>query len=187
MLLNTTNSNVAVAKANGKITRRVVGDFEAAIGVALPADYKEFLLSCNGGELAPNIFPVPGAKINSGVNRFYGVLGDNLQNDLNYQRKIMFTRVPKNILPIGSDSCGNSVCLSLRNESYGQIYFWDHELESEEGECATFSNLFLVGNSFVDFLSKLKKFDASQVRLMPGQVKEAWIDPEFLKASERAK
>ena len=54
----------------------------------------------------------------------------------------------------------------------GAIYFWDHE----RPELAT-----KLADSIGAFLELLEPFDVSSVKRKPGQVKKAWIDPEFLK------
>jgi len=173
---------IKITKPNERTDRANVDGFETVIGKKLPDDYREFLFNFNGGRPESNEFSVPAQKSAAGINLFYGLLKAKEWGDLLYQREMLMDRVPKDVLPIGEASCGNAVCLSLRPDTYGQIFFWDHELEADEGQEATFSNLFLISNSFTGFLSDLEKFDINQVQLKPGQVKSAWIDPEFLKS-----
>jgi len=84
------------------------------------------------------------------------------------------------VIPIAYAGGGNLVCISLEKGVYG-VYYWDHELEPNEGELPSWNNMYFLSNSFSDFLKMLRKFDPSSIRLKPGQVKKAWIDPEFLK------
>ena len=70
------------------------------------------------------------------------------------------------------------MCLSLRQEDYGAVFFWDHELESEQAIAAALAKL---NSSFDGFFASLRKFDPASVQLRPGQAEKAWIDPEFLK------
>jgi hypothetical protein len=172
---------VRILKPNEKVALKAIEAFEANIAKKLPNDYKMFLLEFNGGEPESNEFSVPKAKTGSSVRMFYGLIDKHKEGDLFHEHKIMFDRVPANFLPIGGDSCGNCICLSLHSDTFGQVFFWDHELEADEGEPATFSNLFRIGNSFTEFFENLKQFDVSQVKLKPGQVKKAWINPDFLK------
>lgn len=175
---------IKIVKPNGKIALQAIEGFETAIGKKLPDDYKTFLLTFNGGKPGSNEFPIPDQQNAAGVDLFYGILEKREWGDLRLRRAELNDRVPKDVLPIGDASCGNVVCLSLQPKTFGQVFFWDHELEAEEGETAIFSNLFRIGNSFSDFFESLKKFDVSQVKLKPGQVKKAWINPDFLKAQK---
>jgi cell wall assembly regulator SMI1 len=170
---------IKIVKSNEKVAAKAIENFEATIGKTLPNDYKTFLLTFNGGEPEDNEFSVPKAKTGSNVRVFYGLTDKHGEGDLFHEHEVLIERVPAGILPIGGDSCGNCICLSLRSDTFGQVFFWDHELEADEGKPATFSNLFLVGDSFDNFLARLKKFDASQVRLKPGQVKKVWGNPNF--------
>jgi hypothetical protein len=150
-----------IIKPNEKISHEVVEQFEVIIGKKLPDDYKALLLDSNGGEPQNDYFEI--AKNNSRVRYFYGITNKGNIYNLIYERKLRLDRVPNDVLPIGTDYFGNCICLSLRSETYGQIFFWDHELESSDGEPATFKNLFLVAKSFGAFFKSLKKFDASKI------------------------
>ncbi|MGA3282912.1 MAG: SMI1/KNR4 family protein [Verrucomicrobiota bacterium] len=170
---------VQIVKPNKVVDSAVIREFEAVIGAKLPGDYQMFLLTFNGGKPESNEFPIPDQQNAAGVDLFYGLLEKSKWGDLLSRRTALTDRVPKDVLPIGDASCGNIVCLSLQPKTFGQIFFWDHELEAEEDEPATFSNLFKIGDSFTNFLENLKKFDASQVQLKPGQVKRVWGNPDF--------
>lgn len=171
---------ITITRPNKEINGSVIEHFETLIGQKLPADYRQFLLSFNGGKPENNEFAIPDKQNAAGVNLFYGLLENREWGDLIYQREMLLERVPVNVLPIGEASSGNAVCLSLQVDTYGQIFFWDHELEANEDEPATFANLFKIDGSFADFFERLRKFDASQVRLKPGQAKKVWVNPKFL-------
>ncbi len=64
-------------------------------------------------------------------------------------------RMPAELLPIGHDPGGNLICLAYRGEQRGTIYYWDHEMEAEEGEPATWDNLYPLAKSFTEFLNGL--------------------------------
>lgn len=174
--------SIQIKIPNSKIDPADIDILEAMIEKQLPNDYLQFLLTFNGGKPESNEFLIPDQKNAAGVDLFYGLLKKKEWGDLLLRRAELIERVPKDILPIGDASCGNVVCISLQSNTFGKVFFWDHELEADEGEAATFSNLFKIGNSFTDFFENLKKFDTSQVQLKPGQVKRAWIDPEFLRS-----
>ncbi len=178
---------VEIKQPNGKTDVVTINKFEEIIGKTLPDDYRNFLLTFNGGKPESNEFEIPDERNAAGVNLFYGILGKLEWGDLLFQRKALLDRIPHDVLPIGEASMGNAVCVSLQAATFGKVFFWDHEAEAGEGEIATFSNLHLVGDSFEDFFAKLKQFDINQVRLKPGQVKKSWINPDFLKLLKEKK
>jgi hypothetical protein len=173
-----------------KSTNKIIGvsdieNFEALIQKKLPFDYCQFLLIFNGGKPEANEFFISRQQTASGVSLFYGLLENRQWGDLIYHRKMLHRRVPQNILPIASDPCGNCICLSLNSDTFGQVFFWNHELEADEGEPTTFTNLFKIGDSFNDFFGQLKQFDANQIKLKPGQVKKVWVNPNFLEEQKK--
>jgi hypothetical protein len=135
--------------------------FEEQIGVMLPHDFREFTRLHNGAEPETNIFSA-GKGNESCVNRFIPlekILSERTHID---QERLRF-------LPVAWAEGGNYVCLDLDN---GGIFFWDHEEPSDELKLA---------ESFRHFIEMLAPFDVKDVTLKPGQVKKAWIDPDFLK------
>ena len=144
--------------------------------------YRQFLLSSNGGVPEANEFDVLQTKTGSGVNRLYGIIGENKNGDLLREQSLLKDRLPKGIISIGDAVGGNRICLSLRGADYGNVFFWDHELESDRDPALALANL---APSFDVFLASLQRFNAHRVPLKPGQVKKVWINPEFLKKVER--
>lgn len=55
----------------------------------------------------------------------------------------------------GMTPFGNLILLSLKNADRGKIYFWDHEMEANEGEIPDYSNLTLIANSFEECITSL--------------------------------
>ncbi len=136
--------------------------FEKVLGVRLPDEYRNFLLSHNDATPEPNSFPV-GSDNDSGVNRF--VPCSEIVEQMKFVDHVSFK-----MIPIAEDDCGNYVLLNL--DDSGRIYFWDHEEPYEQIELAPGMNA---------FLELLEPFDCNSVQLKKGQVISSWIDPEFLK------
>jgi hypothetical protein len=130
---------------------------ETRLGLRLPDDYRHFLLTFNGGRPTPGDFvDKRDASIAESfhVDWLYGMCeGDP---DIDLERHIMTFkgRMPGNIIPIGSDSCGNQVCVSASGDDCGVVYFWEMEKEADpdEGETPSYDNLGWVADSFADFL-----------------------------------
>jgi hypothetical protein len=135
---------------------------ENEIGSSLPAVFLEFLKSNDGAEPETNGFKVA-MKNESGVNGFIPV------REIPSERANI-ENLPSTAFPIAWAEGGNYVCIDAAS---GVVYFWDHEQPSLPVPLA---------QDFADFLNLLEAFDPSSVKLKPGQVKSAWIDPDFLKS-----
>ena len=174
---------IQINKPNSRINSADIERFEAMIGKKLPTDYLQFLLTFNGGKPESNEFPIPNQK-NAACEYVcvklllaYWKNGNGEICVFGAQNSLI--AFPKMFCQLAMLLAGMLFCLSLQPKKFGQLFFWDHELEANEGEPATFSNLFLIGNSFNDFFSKLNKFDTSQVFLKPGQVKRVAGQSKF--------
>ena len=128
--------------------------FEKTIGAALPASYRTFLQTHNGGRPKPSTFSFVangGKREKDSVQYFFG-LHDGRLGSLERKFAIYRSRIPDGFLPIGTDSFGNLVLMATGNETHGKIYFWDHEQESEP---PTHKNISLIEVSFEAFIDSL--------------------------------
>ena len=139
-----------------------IEEVESLLNTNFDEDYKSFLLQHNGGIPEVNIFDISD-KNQSGVNSFIP-----LSELVSENSKVLDT--PSWAIPIAWAEGGNYVMLSLKGD--GQVIFWDHELPEE---------ITTLADSFAEFILSLKPFDINSVELKEGQVKKAWIDPDFLK------
>lgn len=57
---------------------------------------------------------------------------------------------------IGTDPFGNHFIMSVHPESYGQIYFWDHEEEPKTQDGHFTKNCYFVANSFSEFVNWIR-------------------------------
>ena len=165
--------DIKFQKIGKDISQNEIADYEISIGMALPADYKFFLLKYNGAISDKNTFDIPTINNSAGVDKFFSL--DELHRNFSVFRE----RIPAGFLPIADASCGNLVCLVLKGPQLGNVFFWDHELEADEGEPPSDKNVFKIADSFSNFLFKLRKFDESKILLKEGQVKRAWANPNF--------
>jgi len=69
-------------------------------------------------------------------------------------------------VPIAEDGSGNIVAVSPG----GSVCFWDHETDE----------LLVIASSWEEFASGC--VTPEPVKLEPGQIKSAWIDPDFAKS-----
>ena len=161
-----------VAFASGSVQASVeeLAALTGAVG-AVPADYARFLAHVGSGRLALNEYvgeSEVAADIGVGVVYAPGDIGD--------PQAWWADRIPAGFIGIADSAGGNLICLSLRPQDHGTVYFWDHGLEAEDGEVADMSNMVLVAHSFAQFIDALRPVDISQV---PESEGTAWVDPEF--------
>lgn len=132
---------------------RDVESLERRLGVELPADYRSFLLSQNGGRVHDNDLATPeGEEIGIAVRSFLSIGGatnDSLDDFIDVYRG----RYPDEFLPIGEAAGGNLILLRVGATSSGEVYFWDHEFEGDEE--VTWENLTLLAKSFTQFMEAL--------------------------------
>jgi cell wall assembly regulator SMI1 len=134
-------------------------EFERAEGVALPPEYRDFLLRNNGGRPADNIVDVPNLD-EVAVNHFFGLRPGEMY-DLRRERAMYEGRVPPGTIPIGDDPGGNLFLLSLADDSKGAVLFWDHEEEpvDEATDWSDFENVYAIAGSFDEFLASLRPYE----------------------------
>jgi hypothetical protein len=135
----------------GALTKVELEDFEKANETSLPTSYKQFLLDSNGGQLKPNRNKIPDTI----VSYLFGMHNGEYYASL-YKRIEMFKgRLPYSTFPIAVDPFGNLFIMSLHEENYGQVYFWDHEMGAELQGGNYTDNCTFVAYSFQEFLNNL--------------------------------
>ena len=137
----------------GKLDLQTLDDFVKKYSLILPDDYKKFLLEHNGGAPVPSTNKTP----ETFVQWIYGIHQEDWAS-LEWKIEIYDERMPSNTLPIASDPGGNQFLLSLRPDSYGEIWFWDHENESETNAREYFDNIRKSASSFSDFINDLYEY-----------------------------
>ncbi len=128
----------------------------------LPDDYRKFLLKNNGGFPSPDCvdFEEAGQKTASDVFCFFAIGDERAWASMEWHHNTYSGRLPKNMLPIARDSCGNLWLLCVGGEHAGSVFFWDH------GSFDTFDETDLanwprVATSFTKFRDNLRIFDAA--------------------------
>jgi hypothetical protein len=140
-----------------------ISNLEAVVQCQLSAQVLRFFNEYDGAVPDSNIFSVA-ENIESGVNQFIPC------NKIPDERG-KIENIGSCSYPIAWAEGGNYVCID-ENQG-GAVFFWDHEAPDLTHK---------LSSDIQSFLGALRPFDASSVKLAPGQVKKAWIDPEFLKS-----
>lgn len=138
----------------------MVEDFERQTGRRIPEVYRRFLLKANGGVPERKVFTFHrknGRPDEGAVWRFIG-LNDGTEQDLRYFTRIFVDggRIPRDMFPIGNGGGGNLILIGSSGARAGRIFYWDHNWEAEEGDPPNEDNVYLVANSFAEFLSSLR-------------------------------
>jgi hypothetical protein len=150
-------------KGGRQATESDIAALESAIGQPLDSQFRHFADSLDGAEPEANSFPVNGVAHMGEVSEFIAV-GKILSE------RAYINGIASQAYPVASSAGGNYVLLDQAQS--GGIFFWDHEVEG---------GVTKVADTFNDFLAMLEPFDISNVKIEPGRVKSAWIDPDFLK------
>jgi hypothetical protein len=164
-------------KGNGGASESEIEAGERRMGSAYPPEFREFLMKYNGGEPESNVFDIPGGRTRGSVRAFYGMFGGSGTYDLFAEQRLLKGRLPQGVIIVAEDSCGNGICLSLRKQDFGNVFFWDHEMESKTDVEAA---LLRVAPTFADFLSILRRFDPKSVA-SADRPKILRMNPEFAK------
>lgn len=171
----------AVGSVFQPLTAPEIGLLEAEIGAAIPEDYREFLLKYGAasfgtltrfGSIAMLPKEYSETRKRGPFDYFYGAHRPPNPETISliWNLEILKDRMPVGFLPIGDDGVGNQVCISCKGPTKGKVFLWDHhnewdeeEYEEEHGrpmpEKEKFSNLYLIANSFEDFLTRLSSYE----------------------------
>jgi|CXWL01.1.fsa_nt_gi hypothetical protein len=141
-----------------EVDRRDLDVLESAVASPLDDAFREFVRLNDGGVPEPNVFMVAD-DIDASVSQFIPT------KEIDAERRNI-ENLPNGSFPFAWAEGGNYLIL----DRDGQVFFWDHEEPDRRH---------LVANGFDRFLNLLEP--PPVVTLQPGQVKEAWIDPDFLK------
>ncbi|GAC1414074.1 MAG: SMI1/KNR4 family protein [Gemmatimonadaceae bacterium] len=151
-------STITITRSAQSLTEEEIGGAEQKLGRKIPDPYREFLLKFNGGRAEPSDFvmALPGGATEIGtVKRFLGIDTPEETFGLAYVLETFKGRMPARLFPVACDPGGNLICISTGGVDEGQVFFWDHDRESEEGEPPTEANIYLIAAHFRAFLEGL--------------------------------
>lgn len=137
-----------------------IGALERELGVALPHGYRSFLLRHNGGRPKPDFFPIRDFDRSSfgSVHYFFGVDGTVRSNNVDWNYRTYYRRIPIELLPIAGDGSGNLICLSIIGSNEDAVYYWDHD---DERSPPTYDNIYVIAETFDKFLGSIYFEDIS--------------------------
>ncbi len=135
-------------------------DAESELGYIFPEPYKKFLLKYNGGEPRESYIDFNAKKLKisgDAINVFYG-LGVMPCDDVIHKMVL-----PEGLVFLADTPGGNYFLISLRRDSYGEVFYKDHEFEDsspfDPSNNIMPESIVKVSDNFDDFLSYLYEND----------------------------
>jgi len=146
-----------IAKGRKRATEKQVAAFEKRLGSPLPDEYRQFLLTTNGGRPNPDCVAVPGVEgiDNVGVGALFHLQPAKPGADeLGYELENTGKLLPDGHLPIAGSS--DLFTLSLKPETHGCVFWWFHETDEvdDDGNYLESAGHLLAG-SFDEFLTRI--------------------------------
>lgn len=132
-----------------------IQEVETELGVTLPDEFSAFLREVNGGVLTqPNTIK---RTYYFHLEEFFSA-GDNGACDMSLLDVVAEYegRIPPEFIPVLRDKAGNVFCLGIKGDHQGEVYAWDQEFETREGEEPSMTNMHILAPSFNAFLEILK-------------------------------
>jgi hypothetical protein len=133
---------------------------ETKLGVSFPEDYKQFLLTYNGGIPYPQRVKIPNTNHTVLLDFFYGIMKVPDCRDLTYAYRISKDDLPEGVIPIGHDPGGNPFFLWTVGDQRGYVYFWDRRSFFSESIDST--DVYYLAESFTSLLASLCDTDYSE-------------------------
>lgn len=152
---------IEINESKQKLTIDEIYRVEKKFGIQLPEGYRDFLLSHNGGfPINPKFkFRLPSGRFSDSlVNRFLAIYDGEYSNFETFfsDYKQHQNRIPAELVPIAYDPFGNLVCIGVSGVMLGEVFFWDHENEKDDGSPPGFGNVHLIARTFTEFLNCLE-------------------------------
>lgn len=74
-----------------------------------------------------------------------------MDGNLESKNFIFDGEIPEGFITIACDPGGNQILLKVVDKNVGEIYFWDHDVDSDEE-----NNMHFITNSLNEFLKMLR-------------------------------
>jgi len=158
---------IQMSKVDTPPSAEKISSAEAVLGTKFTNEYLDFLWGYNGAIPEANVFRISDQN-SAGVSAFVPI------EKVAHEASLMDMDVTAEFFPIAYAEGGNYLCMPLSSSKKSGIYFCDHEIPGLE-------SLTKLAESLRDFLDQLRPINRNEIKLKPGQVKKAWIDPRFLK------
>jgi len=125
---------------------------ELHLSATLPCDYRLFLSLFGSADFDEYcLFPTLGGGVAPG--RFFG-------HDLEDAIVDWADRLSRQVIPINDDGASNVICLSLRDQSYGDLFFQHHSVGADQSQAdrdrGKFETMTILAFDFASFICGLE-------------------------------
>lgn len=153
------NEKITFSESGKSVTEKDIAALEQRLGISLPDEYRQFILTWNGGQPEPNAFPIQDNPRDTHglLDRFFSIDVEDTDYDIVDNAEVFRDRVPADLLPIAFDPGGNLICVAVSGKNKGKIYFWDHNDEFPPGKVPDYHNVYFVANSFSELIDNLSE------------------------------
>ena len=145
------------AKGRKRATEKQIAAFEKRLGSLLPDEYRQFLLTSNGGRPNPDCVAVPGMEgiDNVGVGTLFHLQpAKPAADELGYELENSGKLLPEGHLPIAGSS--DLFSLSLKPATHGCVFWWFHETDEVDDDGNYLESAgYLLAGSFDEFLTRI--------------------------------
>jgi hypothetical protein len=144
------------ANLYGTLSEEKLQAFEERLGVRLPSDYREFLERYNGGIPIPGGFWIREGQDGSEVHQFYGLHDGPKWASLDCYVGPERYGIPEEMHAIGDDGVGNKICIGIKGDNRGAVFFIDAEIHPYD-EPDAWEGIITLADSFARFLAGLRR------------------------------
>jgi hypothetical protein len=140
---------IALREAGPPAAEQAIHALELRYGVQIPPSYLSFLLINDGAIPEENMLSGTAWEHDMvSVDQFLG-LSDAVAESISDVWDAYGDRLPRGWFPFATAAGGNTMLLAIEGPGYGQVAFWDHELEGTQ------EALTVVARTFDDFFARL--------------------------------
>lgn len=135
------------------LTKEEIKKIEEKYKIQLPQDYVDFILTYQDKNIKYDYAFVPLERSPLTTEDGYdGLIEHFFKGELEKEIKDMYEIFRDNVIPIASVAGGDLICIGVKDEYKEKIYLWWHENEWDDDPDNIRATLFLIANSFRDFI-----------------------------------
>lgn len=108
-----------------KVDEAAIARFEALLGTRLPDDYRAYLLEVNGGRPTKAHRNFKLGRGRSTLNNLLSLDHEDDSFNLAERNEFIQDDLPGDLLMVGSDDGGSRICVCIRGEHKGEVWFFD--------------------------------------------------------------
>jgi cell wall assembly regulator SMI1 len=138
--------------AGGELTVDDIDQAEKTLGFPFPHDFRQFLLSTNGGRLTDyHVVRIEACDDDVLMHYFLEIGGDSC---IVSAYKDLSDELPKGFIIFATDPGGNKFLMDLSAGEPTGIYYWDRVRHFRRSKKK--ANTYQIADSFTEFLEKLR-------------------------------